>query len=121
MFYKIAFSFESMLQALSGAFWAAALVLYAPIALVLGYAYKTWAGFQSTKKNYMYTLTQSLYYQNLDNNAGLLYRILDEAEEQESREAILGYFFLWRMRVNAAGLRTSWTTISNWSLRSGSI
>lgn len=96
VFYKIAFSFESMLQALSGAFWAAALVLYAPIALVLGYAYKTWAGFQSTKKNYMYTLTQSLYYQNLDNNAGLLYRILDEAEEQESREAILGYFFLWR-------------------------
>jgi hypothetical protein len=50
----------------------------------------------------MLQLTQSLYYQNLDNNAGVLYRILDEAEEQETREALLAYFYLWRY-AGAAG------------------
>src|SRR5262249_40365585 len=40
-------------------------------------------------------LTQSLYFQNLDCNGGVLYRLLDEAEEQECREAVLAYFFLW--------------------------
>ncbi len=47
-------------------------------------------------QKYQLNLTESLYYQNLDNNAGVLCRLLDEAEEQENREAMLGYFFLWR-------------------------
>jgi hypothetical protein len=72
------------------------LTLYAPVALVLGYGYKTWYGFQVTKQQYSLQLTQSLYYQNLDNNAGVIYRMLDEAEEQEIREALLAYFYLWR-------------------------
>jgi hypothetical protein len=72
------------------------LALYAPVALVLGYAYKTWAGFTTTKQTYALQLTQSLYYQNLDNNEGVIYRLLDEAEEQDVREALLAYFYLWR-------------------------
>jgi hypothetical protein len=72
------------------------LALYAPLALVLGYAYKTWSGFATTKQTYQLQLTQSLYYQNLDNNGGVIYRLLDEAEEQECREALLAYFYLWR-------------------------
>jgi hypothetical protein len=45
-------------------------------------------------------LTQSLYYQSLDSNSGVFCRLLDEAEEQECREALLGYFFLWRSAGN---------------------
>ncbi len=48
------------------------------------------------KTTYGLQLTQSLYYQNLDNNAGVLNHLLDEAEEQECREAILAYYYLWR-------------------------
>jgi hypothetical protein len=70
--------------------------LYGPLVLTLGYGYRTWSGYQTTKQTYQLALTQSLYYQNLDNNAGVLYRLLDEAEEQECREALLAYFFLWR-------------------------
>ncbi|MFO0807047.1 MAG: TMEM143 family protein [Gemmataceae bacterium] len=69
---------------------------YGPFGLVLSYGYKQYAGFQNTKKTYSNQLTQSLYYQNLDNNAGVFFRLIDAAEEQECREAILGYFFLWR-------------------------
>ena len=61
-----------------------------------GYGYRGWYGYQQTKKSYHLSLTESLYYQNLDSNSGVLTRLLDEAEEQEAREAILAYYFLWR-------------------------
>ena len=93
---------EFSLAILKMGFWA----LYAPIMLVFGYAYKTWAGFTSTRQTYMLQLTQSLYYQNLDNNGGVMYRLLDEAEEQESRETMLAYFYLWRYTQERA-----WTAV----------
>jgi hypothetical protein len=72
------------------------LALWGPFSLVAGYGYKQYSGYQQTRRNYSFQLTQSLYYQNLDNNSGVLFRLLDEAEEQECREAILAYYFLWR-------------------------
>ena len=72
------------------------LAFWGPLSLVAGYGYKQWYGFQTTRQTYSLQLTQSLYYQNLDNNAGVLYHLLDEAEEQECREAILAYYYLWR-------------------------
>ncbi|MVD21648.1 DUF3754 domain-containing protein, partial [Vibrio cholerae] len=50
-----------------------------------------------TKEKYQLNLTRSLYYQNLDNNGGVICRVLDEAEEQELVEAILAYALLhWK-------------------------
>lgn len=66
-----------------------------PILALLGYGYKQYYGYQTTKNSFNLQLTQSLYYQNLDNNAGVLTHLLDEAEEQECREALLGYYCLW--------------------------
>jgi hypothetical protein len=62
----------------------------------IGYGYKSFHGYQQTKQRYHLALTQSLYFQNLDSNAGVLMRLLDEAEEQESRLALLAYWCLWR-------------------------
>lgn len=85
------------LSGFSGALMAGSfLTLYTPIALVLGYGYKTWYSFQVSKQTYSLQLTQSLYYQNLDNNGGVVFRLLDDAEEQETRETLLAYFYLWR-------------------------
>lgn len=85
---------------LSGAVFSGSLLglvaLYSPLALLIGYGYSTYASFQSQQQTYQLQLTQSLYYQNLDNNAGVLYRLLDEAEEQELREVLLAYFDLWQ-------------------------
>lgn len=72
------------------------------IAATLGYGIKSFFGYLRTQQKYQLNLTRSLYYQNLDNNAGVLFRLLDEAEEQECREAVLAYFFLWR-RSGAQG------------------
>ncbi len=50
--------------------------------------------FKNRKIKFMKALTDNLYFKNLDNNAGVFHRLLDEAEEEECKEAILGYFFL---------------------------
>jgi hypothetical protein len=62
---------------------------------VFGYAFKSYTSYLNLKNKYEKNLSQSLYYQTLDGNAGVLFRLLDEAEEQECREAILAYYFLW--------------------------
>jgi hypothetical protein len=62
----------------------------------VGYGYRTYYGYQTTKQAYHLSLTQNLYFQNLDSNAGVLTRLFDEAEEQESRSAMLAYYCLWR-------------------------
>lgn len=66
-----------------------------PFAL-LGYGFRQYAGYQSARHACSLRLTESLYFQTLANNAGVLYCLLDEAEEQDAREALLAYFFLWK-------------------------
>ena len=68
----------------------------------IGYGIRSFTGYLRTKDKYHLYLTRSLYYQNLDNNAGVLHRLLDEAEEQESREAVLAYALL-RTKAGSAG------------------
>lgn len=72
------------------------LALYTPLALVGGYGYKTWFAFHSSRRAYEFQLAQSLYHHVLDNNSGVMFRLLDEAEEQEAREVLLAYYYLWR-------------------------
>ena len=60
------------------------------------YGYRSYYSYNFTKNQYSLQLTRSLYYQNLDNNAGVLHHLLNEAEHQEWREAMLGYFCLWK-------------------------
>ena len=38
--------------------------------------------------------TQNLYFKNLDNNAGVFHRLVNDAEEEECKEATLAYYFL---------------------------
>jgi hypothetical protein len=64
------------------------------VAALFGYGYRQYYGYQFSLKTYNLQLAQSLYYQNLDNNSGVLYRLLDAAEEQECRETILAYYYL---------------------------
>jgi hypothetical protein len=89
----------SVYKAVKGALMAAAAGIYGILAVVgvtCGYGMRSFYGYLQTKQKYQLNLTESLYYLNLDNNAGVMSRLLDEAEEQENREAILAYYFLWR-------------------------
>ena len=73
---------------------AALLVLFAGIAALGGYLWKQFSNFRNRKLKYTQALTENLYFKLLDNNAGALYRILDDAEESECKESLLAYYFL---------------------------
>lgn len=46
----------------------------------------------NTRRRYLLNMAQSLYYQNLDNNAGVMFRLLEDGEQQEACEVVLAYF-----------------------------
>ncbi len=66
------------------------------IAVLVGYFYKATFSYFNTKDKYQFGLTKSLYNRNLDNNAGVIYRIYNEAEEQEMCETVLTYSMIWK-------------------------
>ncbi len=67
------------------------------------YGVRSFLGYKRTKDQYAYSLTQTLYYQNLGNNSSVLTRLIDEAEDEQAKEAILAYYFLWRQPGEAWG------------------
>lgn len=89
-------------KVLQGALVLAFAGLYGMLALLgvvggtIGYGVRSFVGYLRTKDKHQLYLTRSLYFQNLDNNLGVLFRVLDEAEDQDFREAILAYFLLWQ-------------------------
>ncbi len=59
-----------------------------------GFLFKQWSNYKNRTIRFMKLLTENLYFRNLDNNRGVLHALVDEAEEEEVKEAVLAYFFL---------------------------
>ena len=70
---------------------AGALVL-----VLAGYILRSINGYKNTKLRYMQTISDGLYFRNLDNNIGVIHHLLSAAEEEEVKETLLAYFFLLR-------------------------
>jgi hypothetical protein len=62
-------------------------------------------GFQRAKQKHLSSMIRSLYYLTLANNGSVLNRLVDSAEEEEYKETLLAYFFLWR-RLDQAEIWT---------------
>lgn len=76
----------------SGVYGIIALVML--IVASIGYSLRSFFGYLHTKDKYQLNLTRHLYYQNLGNNVGVLFRLAHEAEEQEFRETLIAYHVL---------------------------
>lgn len=87
--------FNIVRQMLASAMFSVTFVYGLPFAL-MGYGWRQYVGYQTARYECNLRLTESLYFQTLANNVGVLHGLLDEAEEQDFREAALAYFFLWR-------------------------
>lgn len=75
----------------------AALVALGLGALAFGmHVFRQVGRFRNRKIAFMKALSESLYFKNLDNNAGVFHRVIDDAEEEEGKEALLAYVFLRR-------------------------
>ena len=70
------------------------LALLAGIGGLGAYIWKQFMNFKNRKLMFMQSLTENLYFKSLDNNAGVFHRLIDDAEEEECKEAILAYYFL---------------------------
>lgn len=70
------------------------------LALAVGFGtlgaflWKQFSNFKNRKIRFMKTLADNLYFKNLDNNMGVFHRLIDAAEEEECKEAMLAYYFL---------------------------
>jgi hypothetical protein len=62
-------------------------------------------GFHRAKQKHLNAMIHRLYYLMLANNASVLTRLIDSAEEEEYKEAMLAYYFLWRR----GGAEVPWT------------
>lgn len=89
---------------------AVTLGFYAMMTLTVGliiYAVKSLLGYFRLKESYQGTLVTNLYFNSLDNNRGVLHHVVDQAEEEEVKEAVLAYYYLLtdpRTRVNEPAL-----------------
>lgn len=92
----------TLFKLLHGAAEAAFAGIYSLITCValicgaIGYGVKSFYGYLHTREKHQLSLTRNLYHQNLDNNAGVIYHLLAEAEAQEFREIMLAWWLLWR-------------------------
>lgn len=68
-----------------------------------GFIFKEWSKFKNRKIKFMKALSDNLYFKNLDNNAGVFHTLIDAAEEEDFKEAVLAYSFL----LNSASGLTS--------------
>lgn len=80
------------------------LALGGGLAALGAYLFRQWGKFKNRRIKFLKTLTESLYFRNLDNNMGVIFRLINNAEEEECKEALLAYYFLL---INPDGLTQS--------------
>ena len=68
--------------------------LGAALAAFGGFLVRQYTKFKNRKIQFMKALSENLYFRNLDNDAGVFHHLLDVAEEEEVKEAVLAYHFL---------------------------
>lgn len=73
---------------------AAVLALLAGLGTLGGFIWKQVKNFRTRKLQFIETLTRNLYFKNVANNASVLFQLVDEAEEEDSKEMLLAYYFL---------------------------
>lgn len=82
---------------------AALITLAMGLGTLGGYLWKQFGKFKNRKIQFMQALSESLYFKNLDNNAGVFHYLTNMAEEEECKEVLLAYFVLLQAeRVDSA-------------------
>ncbi len=79
----------------------ATITLLSPVAIIgafvglLGVIFRQIMSIFTQHNKYMMVLSQNLYFHNLDNNSGVMSYLIDNAEDEEGKEVILAYYFLY--------------------------
>ncbi len=76
------------------------------------YLWKQFSSFKNRKIRFMKTLADNLYFKNLDNNTGVLTYLIDNAEEADFKETLLGY--TWLLANGPADADTLRQGVNHW-------
>lgn len=77
----------------------AALSAFFTIVLTLAmFAFKQWDNFKNKRTRFLKLVTENLFFRNLASNQSVFHRMLDGAEEEECKEALLLYYHLLASR-----------------------
>ena len=68
---------------------AQVLALVVALAALGGFVLRQMSAFKNRRIKFMQALADSLYFRSLDHGAGVFHRLIDEAEEQDGKEALL--------------------------------
>ena len=64
------------------------------LSLLGAFAFKQYVAYKNKRLKFLKDITDTLFFRNLDCNAGVFHRLLDDAEEEECKENILAYYHL---------------------------
>ena len=59
-----------------------------------GYLFRQYAKYKSTLTRFLKTVSEQLFFKNIDSNAGVFRTLVAAAEDEETKEAILAYYHL---------------------------
>ena len=59
-----------------------------------GYVLRTFLGYKNVVQSFLGEIAKSLYFKDKGNNQGVFTMLIDSAEEQECKEAMMAYYFL---------------------------
>jgi hypothetical protein len=71
-----------------------ALAALSGLAALGGFMMSQWVKYQRQSLKYQMVISDTVYFRNVNNNAGIFDYIIGAAEEQECKEAFLAYYFL---------------------------
>ena len=69
-------------------------LVFGMILALFGYSYQTYDQYRITKLNMLKEISQGLYFKDIGNNESVITALIDSAEEEESKESLLAYYFL---------------------------
>ena len=69
---------------------------FVSLASLIGYGCKVFFGYKQSKDRYQSLVTRSLYDKSLDNDRGVIFALVDALEQQEVKESLIAYFYLWQ-------------------------
>jgi hypothetical protein len=64
------------------------------LAALGGFIFRQWLRYQRQSLKYQKEISDNIYFRNINNNVGIFDYIIGSAEEQETKEVFLAYYFL---------------------------
>ena len=64
------------------------------LAILGGFGFKQYIKYKNKRIAFLKDVSDTLFFKNLDSNAGVFNMLIDEAEEEENKEVILAYYHL---------------------------